>query len=190
MQNKNMEEVANMSVPNATYTFSISPEFSTIAVIVHTKNKGYSENVVMQKFFTSEMRDKLKEKLVKQIRENDIFVNFIELSIDDSPVSEEQIFLIDKEDEENRKVKLYYRSETSDPDYYGDFNYLPNPLSHYSPSKMCKVTYDRGNSHGFGTAGITVETTLNFIKMMGWEDDLKYETGKDKYPYYEIKYNI
>lgn len=43
---------------------------------------------------------------------------------------------------------------------------------------MCHVEYDRGSSHGYGIAGITVTTSKDFLEMMGWEDDLKYQIKK------------
>jgi len=83
--------------------------------------------------------------------------------------------------EEDRKVILEAYSEPGERDWYGDYNYLPNPLAHYSNSNMCKVTSEGGRSaHGFGTGFKRVETTLNFIKMMGWEKDLVYEVSSNE----------
>jgi hypothetical protein len=76
------------------------------------------------------------------------------------------------------KIVLYARSKEGDADWYGDFNYLENPLEKYHESKMCHVEYDRGSSHGYGIAGITVTTSKDFLEMMGWEDDLKYQIKK------------
>ncbi len=73
------------------------------------------------------------------------------------------------------KVILEAYSKESEADWYGDFNYYDNPLSHYSNSKMCTVTTYSGSSHGYGIAKIRVETTIDFIKMMGWEKDLIYK---------------
>ena len=78
---------------------------------------------------------------------------------------------------DDEKVKLHAYSEEGDRDWYGDFNYGDNPLDHYHNSKVCTVKRYGGSSHGFGTAEIEVETTMGFIKMMGWEDDLKYRVN-------------
>lgn len=77
--------------------------------------------------------------------------------------------------EQGEKIILAAKSLEGDADWYGDFNYYGNPLSHYSNSKMCTVTVPPGGSgHGYGDWALRVETTMEFIKMMGWEDDLKY----------------
>ena len=40
---------------------------------------------------------------------------------------------------------------------------------------MCSVTkYSDDGGHGYGIAKIRVQTTIDFIKMMGWEKDLIY----------------
>lgn len=77
--------------------------------------------------------------------------------------------------ENEEKVVLEANSKKGDRDWYGDFNYDENPLSHYSNCKMCAVTrYGDNNGHGYGIAKIKVKTTIDFIKMMGWEKDLIY----------------
>jgi len=75
----------------------------------------------------------------------------------------------------DNKIILYAKSKEGDADWYGDFNYFENPLEKYHNSKMCRVEYDYGSSHGYGIADITVTTTKEFLEMMGWEDDLKYQ---------------
>ena len=77
-------------------------------------------------------------------------------------------------EQQDEQVVLYCKSEKGDRDWYGDFSYMDNPLEHYQKSKMCDVEYDEASGHGWGIAGITVKTTMSFIKMMGWEKDLKY----------------
>ena len=180
-----LNEPAKEYVPNDVYRFRISPVVDAVEVTLYTKEKNYPDEVVQEAFFTDDMKCKMKEALVKEIRENDL--NIVCVDRDGGyNVTEDQLFLIDEEDKDNRKITLYCESDRGDSDYYGDYNYLPNPLAHYSDSKLCKVTYDRGSSHGYGIAGITVETTVKFIKMMGWEADLKYEVGKNKYPFYYL----
>jgi len=73
------------------------------------------------------------------------------------------------------KIILEARSKEGDADWYGDFNYLDNPLDHWANSNFAKVTRYGGSSHGFGTARIRVETTEEFVKLMGWDEDLKYK---------------
>lgn len=185
-ENEILNEPAKEYVPNEVYRFRVSPKAYDFDITVFTKDKDYPDELVQEKFFTGAMINKLKEELVSMIRNNDL--NIVCVDRDGNyNITEDQLFLIDEEDLDNRKVTLYKESEAGDSDWYGDYNYLPNPLAHYHDCKMCKVTYDRGSSHGYGTAGITVETTMKFIKMMGWENDLKYEVGKDKYPYYELR---
>lgn len=77
-------------------------------------------------------------------------------------------------EQDDEQVVLYCKSEKGPSDWYGDFSYMDNPLEHYQKSKMCEVEYDEASGHGWGIAGITVRTTMSFIKMMGWEKDLKY----------------
>lgn len=77
--------------------------------------------------------------------------------------------------ENEEKVVLEANSKKGDRDWYGDFNYYENPLSHYSNCKMCAVTkYSDDSGHGYGIAKIRVKTTIDFIKMVGWEKDLIY----------------
>jgi hypothetical protein len=90
--------------------------------------------------------------------------------------------------EENNKDYIYlsYKSEKGDADWYGDYNYLANPLSKYiSCKKQCECYYMDGSSHGYGTAGIVVKTTEDFLNMMGWEDDLKYKTTREEFIRYK-----
>ena len=42
-----------------------------------------------------------------------------------------------------------------------------------------------GSGHGYGTAGIVVKTTEDFLNMMGWEDDLKYKTTREEFIRYK-----
>lgn len=76
---------------------------------------------------------------------------------------------------EGTKIILEAWSERGDADWYGDFNYHSNPLAHWSDSNFAKVICYGGSSHGFGTARIRVETTEEFVKLMGWDNDLKYK---------------
>ena len=73
------------------------------------------------------------------------------------------------------KIVLYAKSKEGDADWYGDFNYFDNPLDRYHESKMCHVEYEWGRGRGCGVASMTVTTTMKFIEMMGWEEDLKYK---------------
>lgn len=73
------------------------------------------------------------------------------------------------------KIILYAKSKEGDADWYGDFNYHSNPLDRYHESKMCHVEYEWGRGRGCGVASMTVTTTMKFIEMMGWEEDLKYK---------------
>jgi len=88
-------------------------------------------------------------------------------------------------EEKAHTVYLLCYSEQGDRDWYGDFNYLPNPLSKYvACKKQCETDTLSGSGHGFGTAGYIVKTSKDFIQLMGWEDDLKYEITREEY----IKY--
>jgi len=85
-------------------------------------------------------------------------------------------------EEKAHTVYLLCYSEQGDRDWYGDFNYLPNPLSKYvACKKQCETDTLSGSGHGFGTAGYIVKTSKNFIELMGWEDDLKYEITREEY---------
>ena len=78
------------------------------------------------------------------------------------------------------EVTLLAYSEIGPVDKSGNFSYCENPLSHYHDSKMCKVAYEWGGARSVGgVKSITVETTLSFIKMMGWEKDLEYKVNKE-----------
>lgn len=95
---------------------------------------------------------------------------------------------IDEINKLNNQEYIYLSCEsgTGDRDWYGDFNYLPNPLSKYtSCKKQCECYYMNGSGHGFGTAGIVVKTTEDFLKMMGWEDDLKYKCSREDFVAYK-----
>jgi len=72
-------------------------------------------------------------------------------------------------------IKLSAKSKSGPADWYGDFDYLHNPLEHWSNCNFAKVEYDYGSSHGYGIRSITVETSEEFVKLMGWDDDLKYK---------------
>ena len=76
-------------------------------------------------------------------------------------------------------VILSAASEKGESDLYGDYSFKPNPLEHYSNSNKSKVCrYNDGDGHGYGISHIEVETTIGFIREMGWEDDLKYRKDK------------
>ena len=84
--------------------------------------------------------------------------------------------------EKSHTVYLLNYSERGDSDWYGDFNYLPNPLSKYvACTKQCETYHLRGSGHGYGTAGYIVKTSKDFIELMGWEEDLKYEISREDY---------
>ena len=71
-------------------------------------------------------------------------------------------------------VILEADSKEGDADWYGEFSYRDNPLEHYANSTKCTVHKYAGSGRGYGIAKIRVETTMSFIKEMGWEEDLKY----------------
>ena len=80
------------------------------------------------------------------------------------------------------EVYLVRRSQEGSTDWYGDFNYYDNPFQKYlSCKKQCEAEILEGSGHGFGIPGIKVKTTKEFLEMMGWEDDLKYEVTKERY---------
>lgn len=81
-------------------------------------------------------------------------------------------------DHVDNEIVLHAKSKKSDADWYGDFNYFGNPLDRYHESKMCHVEYEYGSGRGCGAASMTVTTTMKFLEMMGWEDDLKYQIKK------------
>ena len=84
--------------------------------------------------------------------------------------------------EKAHTVYLLCYSEQSDRDWYGDFNYLSNPLGKYvSCTKQCDTDTLKGSGHGYGVAGYIVKTSRDFIEFMGWEDDLKYEITREEY---------
>jgi hypothetical protein len=83
------------------------------------------------------------------------------------------------------EVYLVCRSQEGNADWYGDFNYYDNPLEKYiSCKKQCETEILRGSGHGFGVPGVKVKTTKEFIEMMGWEEDLKYQITEEQYNNY------
>lgn len=130
-----------------------------------------SEEDVNKKFqakLKKDIADKLDNtNLIISIVENDDFSNFCET-------------ITEINDENNNKyIYLLCQSERGDADWYGDYNYLPNPLSKYtSCKKQCECYYMPGSGHGCGTAGIVVKTTKEFLEMMGWEEDMKYKVNR------------
>lgn len=85
-------------------------------------------------------------------------------------------------EEKAHTIYLLCYSEHGERDWYGDFNYLSNPLSKYVVcTKQCETNTLSGSGHGYGVAGYIVKTSKDFIELMGWEDDLKYEITREEY---------
>lgn len=133
-----------------------------------------------------ELKNKFQQTLGLDIKDK---LTKIQLLIE--PVDDKDLELFCKKIEELNKSNQNYiylscESETGDRDWYGDYNYLPNPLSKYtSCKKQCECYYMSGSGHGYGTAGIVVKTTEDFLNMMGWEDDLKYKTTREEFIRYK-----
>ena len=80
------------------------------------------------------------------------------------------------------EIYLISRAQGGDRDWYGDFNYMPHGLERFeTKSSLWECKHLRGYSHGFGSAGLAVKTTMEALKTLGWEDALKYKTTKDVY---------
>lgn len=82
----------------------------------------------------------------------------------------------------DEEVYLIARAKAGDSDWYGDFNYSSHGLERFeSKSTLWECKHLRGSSHGFGSAGLAVKTTMEALKILGWEDVLKYKTSKETY---------
>lgn len=89
-------------------------------------------------------------------------------------------------DEKYRPVEFIYmavKSKESESDWYGDFCYYENDLIKYTyKSNLWSYKILPGLSHGSGIPGVAVKTTLDALKMLGWESDYeKYECSKEYY---------
>lgn len=74
------------------------------------------------------------------------------------------------------EIVLKAYSECGERDWYGDYSYYPNPLEHYikKSNLWCsEVKYASGR--GDGIESITVFITEENLKLLGWEEDLKYK---------------
>lgn len=86
--------------------------------------------------------------------------------------------------EEPKYIYLFNKSDRDDSDYYGDYNYKYNPLSKYKVNcKLFESAYFYNSPHGYGVAAIAVKTTLEALKLLGWESDY------EKYKSDEIHFN-
>lgn len=74
-----------------------------------------------------------------------------------------------------KQVEYIYmasKSQESDTDWYGDFVYYENYLRKYvCKSKLWDYKIMKGSSRGSGIAGVLVKTTLDALKILGWELD-------------------
>ena len=78
--------------------------------------------------------------------------------------------------ENNEVITLKAYSKQTERDWYGDWSYYNNPLTHYiKDSKLWKSHLTYASGRGDGIESITVETTLNALELLGWEEDLKYK---------------
>lgn len=68
-------------------------------------------------------------------------------------------------------------------DWYGEFCYSGCYLDKYiSESKLWEYKIDKGYSKGYGHAAVAVKTTLDNLKLLGWENDYeKYKCTKEIY---------
>ena len=87
----------------------------------------------------------------------------------------------------NTQVEYIYmasKSQESSADWYGDFIYYENYLQKYvCKSKLWDYKIMEGSSRGSGIAGVLVKTTLDALKLLGWE--LDYERYKCTKEYYD-----
>ena len=89
-------------------------------------------------------------------------------------------------DEKYRPVEFIYmavKSKESESDWYGDFCYYENDLIKYTyKSNLWSYKILPGSSQGSGIPGVAVKTTLDALKMLGWESDYeKYKCSKEYY---------
>ena len=80
-------------------------------------------------------------------------------------------------------VYMASKSQEYDADWYGDFVYHENYLRKYvCKSKLWDYEIMKGSSRGSGIACVLVKTTLDALKILGWELDYeKYKCTKEYY---------
>lgn len=87
--------------------------------------------------------------------------------------------------EENKEyIYMYCEAQTGEEDWYGDYDYLPTELNKFCcASKLWEYKTEHNYScHGYGCPGVAVKTTMEALKIMGWEDLYeKYKTTEEKY---------
>ena len=73
------------------------------------------------------------------------------------------------------------RTEPAHKIYTNDFDYGYCPLTKYATnSNMESSKTLPKKSHGYGSAGYVVKTTMKYLKQMGWESDYeKYKTTEE-----------
>lgn len=133
-----------------------------------------------------DIKNKIQSILIKDVKSK-LYNLDLEICIENDKDLDLFCQIIKEKNEENDKyIYLACESERGDSDWYGDFNYLSNPLSKYwACKKQCECYGMSGSSHGYGTAGIVVKTTEDFLNMMGWEEDMKYETTREEFLRYK-----
>lgn len=87
--------------------------------------------------------------------------------------------------EENKGfIYMYSTARSGERDWYGDYNYEPTALDCFKcTSKLWeyKIPHNYG-CHGYGDCAVAVKTTMEALKLMGWEDLYeKYKTTEEKY---------
>lgn len=86
-----------------------------------------------------------------------------------------------------KSTKFIYMAKVSDAsesDSYGDFFYYKNVLRKYTcKSNLWSYKIMNGYSpYGFGIPGVAVKTTIEALKILGWESDYeKYKCSKEYY---------
>lgn len=70
-------------------------------------------------------------------------------------------------------------------DWYGEFCYSDTNLDKYiSNSKLWEYKVDAGYLKGSGHAAVAVKTTMENLKLLGWESDYeKYKCTEENYNY-------
>lgn len=142
------------------------------------------------KDFLQLTEDDTKKEFIRVIKDkcNEYIKNKYEIGADYNQLCKqfEEVFLPEYNklvlEEKAHTIYLLCYSEQGERDWYGDFNYLSNPLSKYvACTKQCETNTLSGSGHGYGVAGYIVKTSRDFIELMGWEDDLKYEITREEY---------
>lgn len=87
---------------------------------------------------------------------------------------------------ENMEGEIIYmkdRSHEGPRDWYGEFCYSGTNLDKYiSESKLWEYKVDPGYSKGSGHAAVAVKTTMENLKLIGWESDYeKYKCSEESY---------